>query len=102
MKIKTIDVNAKEWFDKVNGNSYFSAIVTLNYKLSDEKEIKLPFQYGYGEQYQFQALKEIKDKFKGMVDGGSLWSYCDNNKIILRTNKEENCLQREVKAFGCD
>jgi len=96
MKIKTVDVNAKEWFDKVNGNSYFSAEVIINYKLKDEIIIKLPFQYGYGDQYQYETLKEIKNKFSNMVNGGSLWSFCDNNKIILRTNKQENCLKRDL------
>ena len=100
MIIKTIDVNAKEWFDKVNGNSYFSAVITLNHGLKDSKDIKLPFQYGYGDQYQFEALKEIKKQFKGMVEGGSLWSYCNNNHIILKAVMDENCLQREVKSFG--
>ena len=51
MKIKTIDINALEWFDKVNGNSYFSAIVTLNYGMKNAKVLKLPFEYGYGDHY---------------------------------------------------
>jgi hypothetical protein len=37
MKIKTIDITALEWFDKVNGNSYFSATVTLNFGMKDQK-----------------------------------------------------------------
>ena len=40
--IKTIDIQAKEWFDKVNGNSYFSAIATINYGLQDQKTINVP------------------------------------------------------------
>ena len=31
----------KEWFDKVNGNSYFSSDVTLNYGMNNQKTIKL-------------------------------------------------------------
>jgi hypothetical protein len=27
----------------------------------------------------------------------SLWKYCQDNKIILRTSKRENCLKRELK-----
>ena len=26
-EIKTIDINAFNWFDKINGNSYFSAFI---------------------------------------------------------------------------
>lgn len=59
MKIKTIDVNAKEWFDKVNGNSYFSAIITLNYGMKSDATIKLRFQYGYGSSYLDMTVKEL-------------------------------------------
>ena len=31
--IKTIDVNCKEWFDKLNGNSYFAGTISINYGL---------------------------------------------------------------------
>lgn len=31
--VKTIDVVAKEWRDKVNGNSYFSAQVTASHEV---------------------------------------------------------------------
>ena len=40
--IKTIDINAKEWRDKINGNSYFSAIITINYGLENEEKIEMP------------------------------------------------------------
>ena len=43
LKIKTIDIQAKEWFDKVNGNSYFSANVTINYGHENQKNIRLWF-----------------------------------------------------------
>ena len=36
-QLKTIDINAKEWRDKINGNSYFSSDVTLNYGMENEK-----------------------------------------------------------------
>jgi len=39
MKIKTIDVNVKEWFDKVNGNSYFAGTVSLNFGMKTQKII---------------------------------------------------------------
>ncbi len=38
-----LQIQTKEWFDKVNGNTYFSAEVYLGMDLI----IILPFQYGY-------------------------------------------------------
>jgi len=59
MKIKTIDVNALEWFDKINGNSYFSAEIVLNYGLNAVIVLECPFQYGYGDQFTYEAQKKL-------------------------------------------
>lgn len=98
MEMKTIDVNALEWFDKLNGNSYFSAEIVLNYKLKDEKIIKLPFQYGYGDHYQYEALTQIKEILKIKWTKHNLSGFCSDNNIILRTNKKENCLKKELEV----
>jgi len=100
--MKTIDVNAKEWFDKVNGNSYFSAVITLDYGTAEAKEYKLPFQYGYDEHYIDMAnqylIKENIIKGKRHDNGSypALWQYCKDNNIILRTSKQENCKKRDL------
>lgn len=60
-KVKTIDIQAKEWFDKVNGNSYFAGLVTVNYGMEDAKEFIMPFQYGYGRQYEQEAFKVLRE-----------------------------------------
>lgn len=98
MKIKTLDVDAKEWFDKVNGNSYFSGVVTLNYGMKNEKEYIMPFQYGYGNQYEYEALTTLeKEKvLKAPAIGQSIYRYCRENNIILRSNIQRGCLKREL------
>jgi len=54
-----IEVAAKEWLDKVNGNSYFSAVITMTFADKSEKQMVLPFQYGYGDHYQHEAKKHV-------------------------------------------
>ena len=99
MKIKTIDITALEWFDKVNGNSYFSATVTLNFGMKDQKNIALPFQYGYGDQYIHSASEElIKQGLIKIEKYCPFWQYCQDNNIILRTVKHENCKKSELKG----
>lgn len=101
MKIKTIDVQAKEWFDKVNGNSYFGGIVTVNYGMPDAKQLNMPFQYGYGEQFVSEATNVLLENGLILIDNRtSLWSYCDENKIILRTSKHTNQRKRDVIRYG--
>jgi hypothetical protein len=99
--IKTIDINSKEWFDKINGNSYFSARVTLNYGTDEAQTIYLPFQYGYGGHYQDIAMYELtKLGIIDLQDRQSFLNYCKSNGIFYRSSKRENCLKKDVIAFG--
>lgn len=100
MKIKTIDIQAKEWRDKVNGNSYFSACIILNYGMADEKEFRIPFQYGYGNFYEQATLSLLIEKgILGKEEFGNLWQV-KGKGIILRSYKERGCLQRDVINYG--
>lgn len=95
--VKTIDVNAKEWFDKVNCNSYFSARVTVNQGMQDEHTFILPFQYGYDEQYKHKA-KEVLIEM-GLIPNVSFYELREIG-VIVRSHKESKCKKAEVKAFG--
>jgi len=99
--VKTIDLKAKEWFDKVNGNSYFSAQATINFGMEDEKTVFIPFQYGYGDHYLTIAASQLQTD--GLLPHDTIYSFtrwCRENGIVLRYSKQEKCLQRDVKAFG--
>lgn len=99
--INTVDIIGKEWFDKINGNSYFSAQIIIDYKMPSEKTIKIPLQYGYGDNYIYEASRVLTEhNYISMDYGQALWKYCEDNNIILRTTKYENCLKRDVSAFG--
>lgn len=102
MNTKTIDIKAKEWFDKVNGNSYFCGTIILNYGLNNEETFLMPFQYGYGSQYEYEAqmtLNQFNKISSDFVEYQSLYSYCKENNIILRSSLKENCLKRELKQI---
>jgi hypothetical protein len=97
--IKTIDVNAKEWFDKVNGNSYFSANVVINYGMKNQESYSIPMQYGYGDHYRhvaFDVLRKEAKVFKAMDGNAGYWNAYEKYNIIARHNKKENCLKREL------
>lgn len=97
LKVKTIDIQAKEWFDRVNGNSYFAGLITINFGLKTQKEFNMPFQYGYGDHYRDMALKELQ-KNGFCTEIGQIWELRDKG-IILRATKQENCKKRELKEF---
>jgi len=54
-----IIVTGRKWFDKVNGNIYFSCWVQVPTE-HGFKSFNIPMQYGYGEQWQFEAVKVLK------------------------------------------
>lgn len=90
--MKTIDITALEWFDKVNGNSYFAATVTLDFGTDQAQSFKLPYQYGFDQRGLLPNLEHYSH-------GGTqaLWTQCKENGVILRTVKHENCNQKELK-----
>ena len=96
--MKSINISAKEWFDKANGNSYFSADISVDGNVVET----LPFQYGYGDHYIDVANQWLQEN--GFIDNprhdnGSytpLWSYCRDHNIDLYTQKAENCLKRDL------
>ncbi len=95
-KIKTIDIQAKEWFDKANGNSYFAGIITINFGMKNSQTIKMPFQYGYGETYLHTAIAILKGM--ELITTKSQYELKQSG-IIIRANLQENCRLRDVKAF---
>jgi hypothetical protein len=60
---------------------------------------RLPFQYGYGDHFIDMAQEEIEKQLNIKIDS-SLWRYCEDNNIILRTDKKTNCLKKDVVSMG--
>jgi len=95
-QVNTIDINAKEWFDKVNGNSYFAGYVTINYGQPDAIKLNMPFQYGYGDSYQYAAMSLLKEN--GYTDARYMQDLREQN-IIVRYNIQRGCKKRELMQF---
>lgn len=96
-KTNRIIITAKEWFDKVNGNSYFAAKIEL-----ENKTLFIPFTYGYDETYLYKAIDLLK---KGnylpttIQNFRALKNYCNDNNIVLSYGIQRNCLKRELKQL---
>jgi len=97
MEDLTIDIIGKEWFDKINGNSYHSAQVTIN----NDAVLYVPLTYGYDDHYLQSALKLLKAEYIIAKDfEGSLSRYCYDNNISLDYHIIKKCLKRDVKSWG--
>jgi hypothetical protein len=97
-KIKFI-VHVKEWFDKANGNSYFSARIT---KTNNSDTLTVPFAYGYGDHSRFVAIEAmagagwIPAKYKK-----DPYAYEREKNYPIHFIKEET-KQAECKAWGLE
>ena len=69
-KFSVITIDAKRWFDRINGNTYHSVAVYVDGKLVGVK----PFQYGYGEQYLQTAHEVLQEAGMFPTTGESLSS----------------------------
>lgn len=94
--MKSIDINAREWFDKINGNSYFSAQIVINYGMDSQRTYFLPFQYGYGEHYIHQAFNLLLDNLEIDPEYKNFTQFKDVTGTIIRNNKIKT-LKRELK-----
>jgi hypothetical protein len=61
-------LEVKEWFDKVNGNTYFASQATITLKNGKTKTYTLPFQYGYGSHSEHETFEEVLKDLKGNID----------------------------------
>lgn len=84
-----ISIEVTEWFDKANGNSYFSAWV--NFK---DEWYFLPFQYGYGSHVEDVALKTLSEK--GLLPNEwRRYTLASEYNVRITTDKIE-CIKRNM------
>lgn len=79
-----ITIIARRWLDRINGNTYFSAVGLINGKTA----VNIDFEYGYGNHYEDRIFQELQkagycSDFIKYSNGGSeaLWVYCDRKGI---------------------
>lgn len=85
-KPKNITIFARRWFDKINGNTYFSAEIYVDGTMVH----KIDYEYGYGEQYKFEAFQWLNNENYVQLEQNEHnhsfeppWQYCGRKKIQL-------------------
>ena len=80
--------HAKKWRDKINGNTYHSVKIT---NVKTKEEIKIPFTYGYGEQYKSSSLNALCKR-----DKTSKFSLYHD---FIHWIEEDNCNIKDVRVL---
>lgn len=93
---RSLFIEGREWFDKVNGNSYFSARVWVDGEIVGV----LPFQYGYGNQYEYEAQKWLLSEGYLPQEGKSngLWTIARELGFDLYSSKAYHKKSEMFKA----
>jgi hypothetical protein len=84
---RSLFIEGREWFDKTYGNSYFSARIWV-----DGGQVAiLTFQYGYGDQYLYEAQKKLLELGYLPQEGKSagLWTIAQEQGFDFYSVKSE-------------
>ena len=95
-KISSLFVEAREYFDKTGGNSYFSARISVDGQLVGF----LPFQYGYGSQFETAAREYLELSEYDIKPAPFAPLYHLRNEGIAVYSVKYSANLRDTKRFG--
>lgn len=79
-----LTIIGRRWFDRVNGNTYFSAVGLIN----GREVVSIPYEYGYGDHYADRVFQEMEKQgycpdVEHYNNGSSErhWQYCSRKGI---------------------
>lgn len=95
----TIQIIGKRWFDKINGNTYFSAVGYVN----NVEVVRIGFEYGYDNHFAYRIFEEMikvgycrdAEKYK---NGGNeaLFRYCERKGIKKLVNVSDVTRKKDL------
>jgi hypothetical protein len=85
MKIKSVGIIGKRWFDRRAGNTYNNVAIYVN----GRRVAVLGMSYGYGNMYEQRAVKWLLDEYK--LKGEPYYG--------LRRLGEENAFETDVEVI---
>ncbi len=91
---RSLFIESRLWFDKINGNTYFSNRVWVNGKIA----FVMPFEYGYELQFLFRALSELKER--GYTNTEKLWDLRDAQGIDVYYSETYGKKSEMFKEFN--
>lgn len=94
----SLTILGRRWFDRINGNTYFSAKALIDGKPAGE----IRFQYGYGNQYEHEMFAKLQqDGLLADVERyahglESPWRWCERNKITYHAEVTDVARKRDL------
>lgn len=94
--VNKVEFLGRNWFDRVNGNTYFSAIALHN----GNEIARIDFDYGYGDQWLYEITKLVIVNQLQRGEKQQPWQFIDQleeNGIAVFTNCEKVSRKRDLK-----
>lgn len=107
-EIKAIHVEVLKWFDRRYGNTYFAGKIEIDLINGDRCVVKMPMEYGYGEQWNQAALDtfcravgiDVLRYPNGNKKTAYLTSLCKQSGVLAYTSVSDTTRQRDLKRIG--
>jgi hypothetical protein len=94
--VNKLELLGRKWFERTNGNTYFSAIALYN----GAEVARIDFEYGYGEQWLYEITKAIQSQAIEARQDQQPWQYIDkleSQGIAVFTNCEDIKRKKDLK-----
>lgn len=95
-RINKLEFQAKRWFQKTYGNTYFAVKVYVN----DALVYTSPVEYGYERQYETDAANALAEMGFDVPKGHMMGYWARENGIEFISNAVDVKTERELKAFA--
>jgi hypothetical protein len=93
VEVKKIYLHARRWFQRSYGNTYHTVEIWVN----DHLVHKIPFTYGYGDQWSYNAGKWLVDNGYGRFSGYyPISRYCRESGIEYNHTVEDVKRKRDL------
>ena len=95
--ITHINVVSSKYWDKPNGNTYFSSLISVWTLDGEQHTLKVPFTYGHRSYIEYSCFNRIKEVFTSVAtDSDDFKHYCREHGIKLDMRLVENCKYKDL------
>jgi hypothetical protein len=96
--VNKLELLGRKWFERTNGNTYFSAIALHN----GSEVARIDFEYGYGDQWLYEITKAIQSQAIDARQDQQPWQYIDtleSQGIAVFTSCEDVKRKKDLKFY---
>ena len=94
--VNKLELLGRKWFERTNGNTYFSAIALHN----GQEIARIDFEYGYGDSWLYEITKALSTSYFEARKNQQPWQYInslESQGIAVFKNCEQVTRKKDLK-----